>query len=173
METINAGEKRRIVLVHDRPESAERVIRLAGEGAEVEVEEVFLTGDVASKLIVIHDAPRTVSRVRSRGVVGKSQSTVAHAVIRILEHAQLSDSFVSQKFLLLHDSANADAIPSLEVEADDVKAGHAAAVAPLDEEKVFYVCSRGVAEGDARRMVVEGFLAVPEGFEHLVEAWQV
>ena len=168
---IPAGEKRNVVLVHDNPENAERVIRLAGEGAEVHVEEIFMSGNVQSRLTIIHDAMRTVSRVNTRGVVGKNQSNLSHAKIIIPKHGQLSDSFVSQHFLLLDDSAQAEAVPSLEIEADEVKAAHAATVSPLDPEKVFYMASRGVPEAEARKLIIQGFLKLPKGYEDL--KWQM
>lgn len=168
---IPAGEKRHVVLVHDNPESANRTIRLAGEGAEVAVDEIFLTGNVKSNLTIIHDAMRTVSRVNTRGVVGKNQNASAHAKIIIPKHSQLSDSFVSQHFLLLHDSAHVDATPSLEIEADEVKAAHAATMSPLDEEKLFYMTTRGLSLEESRKLMIQGFLKLPKGFEHLEVKW--
>jgi len=164
---IPAGEKRQIVLVHDAPERSQRVIRLAGEGAEVQIDEIFISGSVHSQLTIIHDAVRTKSRVNARGVVGKAQNTISHAKIIIPKHGQLSDSFVSQHFLLLDDSAQAEAIPSLEIEADEVKASHAATISPLDAEKIFYLTSRGVSESEARKLMIQGFLKLPKGYEDL------
>ncbi len=166
---IPAGEKRQIVLVHDAPESSQRVIRLAGEGAEVVVDEIFMSVSVKSQLTIIHDAMRTKSRVNARGVVGKAQNTVSHAKIVIPKHGQLSDSFVSQHFLLLDDSAQVEAIPSLEIEADEVKASHSATISPIDAEKIFYLASRGVSESEARKLIIEGFLKLPKGHEY---KWQ-
>ena len=165
---IPAGEKKHLVLVHDSPETVQRVIRLAGEGAEVQVDEIFLSGNVQSQLTIIHDAMRTVSRVNTRGVVNKAQSAISHAKVIIPKHGQLSDSFVSQHFLLLDDSAHAEAIPSLEIEADEVKASHAATISPLDPEKVFYMVSRGIPEAEARKLIIDGFLKLPENYEHMV-----
>lgn len=166
---IKVNEKRKIVLVHDTSESAERVIRLAGEGAEVFVDEIFLGNNVASNLIIVHDAVRTVSRVNSRGVVDKNKTVFAHAKIIIPKHAQLSDSFVAQRFMLLDKTSKAEAIPSLEIEANEVKASHSAIVAPLDQEKVFYMMSKGLSYADACELLVEGFLQIPEEYQHL---WQ-
>ncbi len=168
---VPAGEKKQIVFVHDTSKNVEYVIRLAGEGAEVLVDEIFINGNVQSKLTIIHDAVRTVSRVNTRGVVGKAQSTASHAKVIIPKHGQLSDSFVSQHFLLLDESAQAEAIPSLEIEADEVKASHAATVSPLDVEKLFYMMSKGIAKKEARKMIIEGFLKLPKGYEHVVDQW--
>jgi Fe-S cluster assembly protein SufD len=167
---IPAGEKREIVLVHSVPETAERVIRLAGEGAEVQIEEIFLA-NAQSNVVVIHDAMRTKSRINVRGIVSKGH-TVSHAKIIIPKHGQLSDSFVTQHFMLMDESAEAEAIPSLEIEADEVKASHAATISPLDENKIFYLKSRGIKESDARKLIIESFLNLPKGYEHLVGEWQ-
>jgi len=169
---VPAGEKRQLVLVHGFAENAERIIRLAGKGAEVHVDEIFMAGNVQSKLTIIHDVMRTVSRINTRGIVGKAQNVLSHAKIVIPKHGLLSDSFVSQHFLLLDESAQAEAIPSLEIEADEVKASHAATISPLDPEKIFYLTSRGVSESEAKKLIIQGFLKLPKGYEGLLEKWQ-
>lgn len=166
---ISANEKKKIVLVHNTPESEERIIRLAGKGAEVFVDEIFLDNNVVSKLVIVHDAMHTVSRVHSRGIVDKNKAVFANAKIIIPKHAQLSDSFVSQKFMLLDKTAKAEAIPSLEIEANDVKASHSAVVCPIDQEKIFYIMSRGHSYKDACALLIEGFLQIPEEYVHLCQ----
>lgn len=169
---IGAGEKQKVVLVHDIPESASRRIVLAGEGASVEVEEVFVSGGIASALRIEHAAKGTRSNVSSRGVVGKGEQVRAHAKVVIPKGMQGCDTRVVQKFLLLDESAKVDALPAFEIEESDVQASHAAAVAPLDEDAVFYLASRGMDESEARTLLVRGFLRVPSGFEHVVKKWQ-
>ncbi|GIR07683.1 MAG: hypothetical protein CM15mP18_0120 [Methanobacteriota archaeon] len=61
--------------------------------------------------------------------------------------------------LLLSQGARADAIPELEVLADDVSAAHGAASASLDEGQLHYLMSRGLGPEEASPMIVEGFLA--------------
>lgn len=160
--TINAGERKSLVLIHDSPESKQQTVRLAGDAAEVIIDEIFLDGNAKSDLTIIHDARHTVSRVNTRGVVGKQQLTKSHVNIIMPKHAQLSDSDVSQRFLLLDNSAKADARPALEIEANEVKAAHAAMVSPIDETKLFYLTSRGLSQEEAKKLIIEGFLQVPE-----------
>ena len=63
-------------------------------------------------------------------------------------------------------SAHADAIPGLEILANDVRCTHAAAIAQIDREQLFYLRSRGLPEAAAQRLVIEGFLqALVERFE--------
>jgi Fe-S cluster assembly protein SufD len=59
--------------------------------------------------------------------------------------------------IVLSEHAKADAIPNLEIEANDVRCGHAASVGPVDEEAVFYLESRGIPAAEAERLIVTGF----------------
>jgi Fe-S cluster assembly protein SufD len=89
-------------------------------------------------------------------------------MIRVDPGAQQTDAFQESRNLLLSSAAHADAIPGLEIEADDVRCTHAAAVAQVDPEQLFYLRSRGLTQDNAKRLVIEGFLAelverIPEG----------
>ena len=60
--------------------------------------------------------------------------------------------------MLLSGTAHADAIPGLEIEADDVRCTHAAAIATVDPEQLYYLRAHGLADDEATQLVVEGFL---------------
>ena len=80
--------------------------------------------------------------------------------------AQKTDAFQESRNLLLSKRAHADAIPGLEIQANDVRCTHAAAVAQVDPEQLFYLRSHGLPEEVAKRLVIEGFLAaLVERFE--------
>jgi Fe-S cluster assembly protein SufD len=77
---------------------------------------------------------------------------------------------------LLSPGAEANTKPELEIYADDVKANHGATVGRLDEEKMFYLQSRGLNAVTAESLLSEAFAAdiymkipVP-GARSLVEA---
>ena len=74
--------------------------------------------------------------------------------------AQRTDAFQESRNLLLSDGAHADAIPGLEIEANDVRCTHAATVARLDEDQLFYLLSRGLA---ARRGRAAAGRRLPRG----------
>jgi Fe-S cluster assembly protein SufD len=89
-------------------------------------------------------------------------------MIRVDPGAQKTDAFQESRNLLLSDRAHADSIPGLEIEADDVRCTHAAAVAQIDPEQLHYLRSRGLPEASAKRLVIDGFLGAlvertPEG----------
>jgi Fe-S cluster assembly protein SufD len=59
--------------------------------------------------------------------------------------------------MLMQNTAHADMIPGLEIDANDVVAGHGATVGQIDEEQLFYLRARGIPEPKARQMIIEGF----------------
>jgi len=71
--------------------------------------------------------------------------------------AQMTDTYLSHDTLLLSDYARAHTVPSLEIEANDVKAGHAATIGKVDDELMFYLLSRGVEPKEAEQMLIAGF----------------
>ena len=105
-----------------------------------------------------HAAPHTTSDLAFRGVLAERATAVWRGMIRVDPGAQRTDAFQEARNLLLGKKAHADAIPGLEILADDVRCTHAAAIAQIDPEQIFYLRSRGLSQGVAERLVVEGFL---------------
>jgi len=140
----------------------EQKTKLAGEGARIE--ELFV--DVCRKrshfdlfLEVDHSAPDTYSRLESLGVVRDRSYSLHHGLVKILPQARGSDSYLKSRHLLLSNTARADAIPKLEIDTDDVKAGHGHTLSDVDPEAVFYLMNRGIPKNEAEEMYVDGFLA--------------
>ena len=135
--------------------------RLAGRGSSAKVTGAYV-GNGSQHLdydtTQEHAAPDTNSDLAFRGVLGEQATAVWRGMIRVDPGAQRTDAFQESRNLLLSDRAHADAIPGLEIEADDVRCTHAAAVAQVDAEQLYYLRSRGLREGDAKRLVIDGFL---------------
>ena len=106
-----------------------------------------------------HAAPDTVSDLAFRGLLQGRSSAVWRGMIKVDKGAQRTDAFQESRNLLLSKRAHADAIPGLEIEANDVRCTHAAAVAQIDKEQLFYLRSRGLSHEVASRLVIGGFLA--------------
>jgi Fe-S cluster assembly protein SufD len=71
-----------------------------------------------------------------------------------------TETYEINRNLLLSDGARADSVPNLEIETGEViSAGHASATGRFDDEQLFYLMSRGIPEGEARKLVVRGFFA--------------
>jgi len=145
--------------------------RLAGRGSSARVTGAYagtgsqhLDYDTTQE----HVAAHTTSDLAFRGVLAETATSVWRGMIKVDPGAQQTDAFQENRNLLLSHEAHADAIPGLEIEADDVRCTHAAAVAQLDPEQLYYLRSRGLGDEDAKRLVVEGFFGelverAPEG----------
>jgi len=152
-------DQKKIIRV-DRP--GRYVVELVGEGAEAEILGGFRGKDrdqIEIELEVVHRVPNTSAKVQIRGVVGGQSQAKVVGTIKVRPGAVKTNSFLIEKLLILSDKARAEAVPNLEIEADDVKCSHAATVGKIDEEQLFYLMSRGLKRDQAEDIIVEGFLA--------------
>ena len=78
-------------------------------------------------------------------------------MIQVDRDAQKTDGYQRNDNLILSESARADSIPGLEIQADDVKCSHGATAGRVDDEQVFYAQARGLTRKEAIRMIVAGF----------------
>ena len=135
--------------------------KLAGRGSSAKVTGAY-AGDGVQHLdydtTQEHAAEDTTSDLSFRGVLTDRSTAVWRGMIRVDEGAQRTDAFQESRNMLLSESAHADAIPGLEIEADDVRCTHAAAIATVDPEQLYYLRSHGLADDEAKQLVVEGFL---------------
>ena len=135
--------------------------RLAGPGSEARVTGGYAGGPgqhLDYDTLQEHAAPNTFSDLAFRGVLAAGATAVWRGMIRVDPGAQGTDAFQESRNLLLSPEAHADAIPGLEIEADDVRCTHAAAIAQIDREQLFYLTSRGLDAAAAKQVIVEGFL---------------
>ncbi|MDX6606276.1 MAG: Fe-S cluster assembly protein SufD [Solirubrobacterales bacterium] len=135
--------------------------RLAGPGSSARVTGAYAGNDTQHldfDTTQVHAAPNTTSDLAFRGVLEESASAVWRGMIRVDPGAQQTDAFQESRNLLLSKSAHADAIPGLEIEANDVRCTHAAAVAQIDAEQLHYLRSHGLSNEQAKRLIIEGFL---------------
>ncbi len=109
-------------------------------------------------LSVIHAEPGARSNVILKGVFTDAAQGILNGTILIKPAAQKTDARLEERVLLLSSEAYAETIPNLEIQADDVKASHAAAIGRVSEEEIFYLQSRGIEREAAQRMIVHAFL---------------
>jgi Fe-S cluster assembly protein SufD len=143
--------------------------QLAGPGAHGTVTGAYATRGrqhLDFDTLQEHAAPDTTSDLAFRGILADRSSAVWRGMIKVDPGAQRTDAFQESRNLLLSKRAHADAIPGLEILANDVRCTHAAAIAQIDKDQLFYLRSHGLAEAAAQRLVIEGFLqALVERFE--------
>ncbi|RYV50554.1 Fe-S cluster assembly protein SufD [Pengzhenrongella frigida] len=135
-----------------------------GEGGELEMLGLYFADagqHQEHRLFVDHAVPRCRSRVTYKGALqGAGAHTVWVGDVLIQATAEGTDTYELNRNLVLSDGARADSVPNLEIETGLIEgAGHASATGRFDDEQLFYLCSRGIPEEDARRLVVRGFFA--------------
>ena len=151
---------------------------LAGEGAQSETFGVAMGGDrqhLDHHTEHVHLASRTRSNLDFKVALTHAARSTYTGMIRIAPEAGGSEAYQENRNLLLSEDSRAESIPELEILTDDVRCSHGATVAPLDEEQLFYIKSRGLPHSQATRLIVYGFLdqtlqRLPKGTRERIEA---
>ncbi len=139
-------------------------VALQGEGAAVIAGGMLLADGrrhLDTRLGIEHQARDTRCELPWRGLADERGRAVFHGGITIHAGADGSDAALSNKNLLLSDSAEIDTQPVLVIHADEVKAAHGATVGRLDDTALFYLRSRGIGREQARALLIQAFLREP------------
>jgi Fe-S cluster assembly protein SufD len=169
MRSKKPGEDIELVLLLDQaPQSKEMTINLVHESAYLNLVCLVLAKKdhkIPIKIKINHAAPRTESLVFLKGVAADSVEITAGVMAHIAKGARAAKTKVVMKMLLVGESAKAKPSPALEIEENEVTAGHAASVGRLDEEQLFYLMSRGLSKKEAEQLLINGF--IEEVFEKI------
>ncbi len=142
-------------------ESGKYVVEITKPGAEVTISGAFLAQAkevVDVELVVHHKAPNTRANTTLKGVARDQARVRFVGRIIIDKDCGNTNSFLTERILLLSDEATAEAVPDLEILTDDVKCSHAASISRIPEEHIFYLQSRGIERKEAEDLIVDGFL---------------
>lgn len=135
-------------------------VHLDGRGAEAQVNGVTFATDrqvLSYYTQQSHNAPDTRSDLLYKDVLRDKARVIWRGMIKVEADAQKTDGYQRNDSLLLSPTARCDAIPGLEIEADDVRCTHGATAGRVDVEQVFYAMCRGLTEYEAMHMIVQGF----------------
>ena len=133
---------------------------LAGQGATSRVTGAYFTdGDqhLDYDTFQEHIAPNTTSDFAFKGALRDRSTAVWRGMIRVEPDAQKTNAYQENRNLMLSPTTHAVPIPGLEIMANDVRCTHGATVGRVDREQLFYLMSRGLARGEAERLIVRGF----------------
>lgn len=135
-----------------------------GPGGSAEMQGIYFATSgqhLEHRVFVDHNVENAKSRVNYKGALAGSEArTVWFGDVYIRKNAEGTDTYEMNRNLLLTGGARADSVPNLEIETGEiVGAGHASTTGRFDDEHLFYLMSRGIAEADARRLVIRGFFA--------------
>jgi Fe-S cluster assembly protein SufD len=109
------------------------------------------------RTLQIHQAPNTSSNLLYKNALLDQTRTIFSGLIVVDPDAQKTDAYQSNRNLMLSDDAEANSLPGLEIQANDVRCTHGATSARIDAEQEFYLQSRGIAKAQADELLVFGF----------------
>ena len=135
-------------------------VALAGSDANAQVNGVMFTEGrqhLSYHTLQHHEAPHCHSDLLYKAALQEEARTVWRGMIKVDEEAQRTDAYQRNDSLMLSRTARADSIPGLEIEADDVRCTHGSTAGRVDNEQIFYACSRGYNRSEAVKMIVTGF----------------
>lgn len=137
-------------------------VELEGNGAELNWLG-FTYGTGTQQLLwaprVHHIGLSTTAQIEWKSAVSGTAYVVFDGMINIERGAQGTNSDLRDNVLHLTDGARSDSIPGLEIDANEVKAGHGSTSGQIDEEQIFYLQSRGMSRAEATQTIVLGFFA--------------
>ena len=134
--------------------------QLAAPGAHSEMLALTVahgTQEFDQRTLQIHQAPNTSSNLLYKNALLDASKTIFSGLIIVDPDAQKTDAYQSNRNLMLSDDAEANSLPGLEIQANDVRCTHGATSARIDAEQEFYLKSRGINPAHAQELLVFGF----------------
>ncbi len=104
-----------------------------------------------------HNAPYGKCVHDARSILRDNSTGIFDGRVMVGKNGKYASARQNSKAVLLDDMAKMYAKPQLEIYTDEVEASHGATIGQLDEDALFYICSRGISFEDARKMLVMAF----------------
>jgi Fe-S cluster assembly protein SufD len=133
---------------------------VAGAGAVANLSGLYFADGaqhVDQRTVQRHSSPDTASHLLYKGAVRDQSHTIYQGLIQARRGAVRVDAYQMNRNLVLNEGARADSLPALEIDADDLKCSHGSATGSLDPEQIFYLRTRGIAEVEARRLLIAAY----------------
>ncbi len=107
--------------------------------------------------LVHHIEPNCESHQDYKGIFADSATGVFNGKVVVEKEAQKTNAYQSNNNILIDDKATINSKPQLEIFADDVRCSHGCTIGQLDESALFYLQSRGIAQKEARALLMYAF----------------
>ena len=138
----------------------ENYSRMVAEGARSDMLSVNIAGGeqmIDQRTFQDHAKPSATSDLLYQNALTGKGRTIFSGVIRVEPGAHKTDAYQKVRNVVLSDDAEANSMPGLEIEADDVRCTHGATTAQIDDRELFYLQARGISAADAQQLLVMGF----------------
>ena len=134
--------------------------RLQGPGAHSEMLALTVAAgeqEYDQRTLQTHQAPHTSSNLLYKNALLEKAKTIFSGLIVVEPDAQKTDAYQSNRNLMLSDLAEANSLPGLEIQANDVRCTHGATSGRIDREQEFYLQARGIRPAQADELIIFGF----------------
>lgn len=106
-----------------------------------------------------HIGRKTKSTMDVRGALKDQAKKVFRGDLKFEKGAKGASGTESEFVILLDKEVQSQAIPALLCDEDDVVGEHAASAGQVDQDKLFYLMSRGFSEKEAKQLIILGSFA--------------
>ena len=134
---------------------------LKGEKSRGEVLSIALANDSQHQdtgAKIIHAADETTSNIIAKSIsVGTGRSSY-RGLVSIPKHLKNCKNNTECDALLINSNSRTDTYPAISVRGDGNSVQHEASVSKVSAEQIFYMMQRGLSEGEAMSLSVNGFV---------------
>jgi len=139
----------------------ESINRMVENGADCQIFSANLANDVQEydqRTLQSHEAQHTTSDLFFKNALYDRARTIFSGLIQVQPGSHHTDSYQTCRNLMGSEEAEANSMPGLEIDADQVKCSHGSTSGTISDEEIFYLRARGIPAEDARKMISLGFL---------------
>ncbi|EDY84409.1 FeS assembly protein SufD [Verrucomicrobiia bacterium DG1235] len=140
--------------------------QIKGSGSQVNMLSLAVADhdqEIDQRTLQTHSAPHTYSNLLFKNALVDDARTIFSGLIKVDPGAQQTDAYQTNRNLLLSGTAEANSLPGLEIDANDVKCSHGATTSQIEDDEIFYMLARGIPREKAQELIVYGF------FEEILE----
>lgn len=138
----------------------ESLSRLEGPGGRSDMLSVSIPAngqEYDQRTFQHHVSPGAYSDLLYKNSLYDTAKSVFSGLIFVDEGAHHTDAYQTCRNLLMSDICEANSMPGLEINADQVKCSHGSTTSQVSDEEIFYLCARGIDPANARQLIARGF----------------
>lgn len=138
----------------------ESLSRLEGEGGRSDMLSVSIPArsqEYDQRTFQHHVSPGAYSDLLYKNSLYDESRTIFSGLIFVDEGAHRTDAYQTCRNLFMSEDAEANSMPGLEINADDVKCSHGSTSSQIADEEIFYLRARGIDPVRARQLIARGF----------------
>lgn len=139
----------------------ESINHMQDSGADIQIYSANLVSrsqEYDQRTLQSHEARNTTSDLLFKNALYDEARTIFAGLIQVQPGSHYTDSYQTCRNLLGSEKAEANSMPGLEIDADQVKCSHGSTSGQISDEEIFYLQARGIPAESARQMISLGFM---------------